>query len=149
MKITICGSIAFLDKMRALKDELEKSGHEVCIPWANTTDGKGNAISEEEYYKIRKSTDVKDINHWIWVRKSEEMKGYCKKVAEAEAILVANFDKNNIPGYVGANTLMEMGLAHYLGKRIFLLNPIPEISYKEEIFGMRPVTINNNLKLIN
>lgn len=149
MKITICGSIAFLDKMRDLKKELEKNGHDVCIPWANTTDEKGNTISEEEYYKIRKNTGITDTNHWIWVRKSEEMKGYYKKVFEADAILVANFDKNNIGGYVGANTLMEMGLAHYFEKRIFLLNPIPEISYKEEILGMRPTIINNNLKLIN
>ena len=33
-------------------------------------------------------------------------------------------------------------------KKIYFLNPIPEISYKEELLGMRPVVINKNLEMI-
>ena len=43
---------------------------------------------------------------------------------------------------------MEMGVAFYLHKKIFLLNPIPEISYREEILGMKPIIINGDLSLI-
>jgi predicted RNA-binding protein with PUA domain len=42
-----------------------------------------------------------------------------------------------------------MGVALYLGKKIFLLNEIPEVENKEEILGMKPVIINNNLNKIN
>jgi len=41
-----------------------------------------------------------------------------------------------------------MGLAFHLNKKLFLLNEIPEISYKEEILGMKPIIINNDLTKI-
>jgi hypothetical protein len=56
-----------------------------------------------------------------------------------------NYDKNNVKGYIGANTLLEMGLAFHLRKKIFLLNRIPEIGYKEEILGMGPFVIDGDL----
>src|SRR3990167_4062096 len=66
----------------------------------------------------------------------------------ADAILVCNYDKNGIAGYVGANTLLEMGLAFHLRKPIYLLNAIPEVSYKEEILGMQPIVIDGDLERI-
>jgi predicted RNA-binding protein with PUA domain len=71
-----------------------------------------------------------------------------KNVEWGDAVLILNYDKNNIPNYIGANTFLEMGVALYLGKKIFLLNEIPEVENKEEILGMKPVVINNNLKKI-
>ena len=50
---------------------------------------------------------------------------------------------------IGGNTFLEMGLAMHLKKKIYLLNSIPEISCKEEILGMKPVIINNNLSEIS
>ena len=76
------------------------------------------------------------------------MKRHFEKVAWADAILVSNHDKNGVPGYIEANTLLEMGLAFHLGKPIYLLNGIPEMAYKEEILGMTPIVINGNLSLI-
>ena len=73
------------------------------------------------------------------------MKNHFDKIEWSEAILVTNYEKNNIKGYIGANTLLEMGLALHLRKKIFLLNPVPKISYKEEILGMKPILINNSL----
>ncbi|MDQ5961586.1 MAG: hypothetical protein QG581_507, partial [Patescibacteria group bacterium] len=43
---------------------------------------------------------------------------------------------------------LEMGLALYLRKPIYLWNPIPEISYKEELLGMWPVVLDRDLKKI-
>lgn len=68
----------------------------------------------------------------------------------ADAILVANFDKNGIKNYIGGNTLMEIGFAHVLNQKIFLLNPIPEIKYyKSEIEAVKPVIINGDLGKIS
>ena len=62
--------------------------------------------------------------------------------------MIANYDKNNIKGYIGGNTLMEMGLAFFLKKKIYLLNEIPELSYKEEILGVLPIILNGDLSKI-
>lgn len=143
MKITICGSIAFYEKMQDVKNKLEKMGHEVDIPPCELKDDNGNIISIQEYYKIRKAGS--DDEKWIWDRKKRAMKKHFDKVVWADAILVLNYDKNNIDGYIGANTLIEMGLALHLDKPIYLINPIPEISYKEEILGMQPIVIEGDL----
>ena len=66
----------------------------------------------------------------------------------ADAILVANCDKKGIKGYVGSNTLMEMGLAFHLDKPIYLLNSMPEMGCKEEILGMQTIILNHKLEKI-
>jgi len=43
---------------------------------------------------------------------------------------------------------MEMGLAFFFKKKIYLLNDVPELSYKEEILGLKPVVINGDLSKI-
>jgi len=147
MKITICGSIAFFDEMSEIKKKLENLGHEVRLPPSEIIDGKGKTISVKEYYSIRKTTDTTD--GWIWDRREELMRKHFNKVVWSDAILILNYDKNSIPNYIGANTLLEMGLAFHYRKKIFLLKPIPKISSKEEILGMRPKVINGDLSLIS
>ncbi len=146
MKITICGSITFYREMEETKGQLEKLGHEVDLPPAHFEDDNGQTISALQYYEIRKTSS--DNAGWVWDRKELAMKKHFNKVVWSDAILVLNYDKNNIPGYIGANTLMEMGLALFLNKKIYLLNSIPEISYKEEILGMKPSIINGDLNKI-
>ncbi len=87
-------------------------------------------------------------NPEFWNNHTERIRMHFNKVEWSEAVLITNYDKNNIPNYIGPNTLMEMGLAFHLGKTIFLLNPVPETAWKEEILGMRPVIINGDLNLI-
>jgi len=146
MRITICGSIAFIDEMQEAKKQLEQIGHEVKTPPLEVNDENGKPMPVKEYYLIRKATD--SIDGWIWDRKEEAMRNHFDKVLWAEAILILNHAKNEIEHYIGANTLLEMGLAFHYRKKIYLFNPIPEISYKEEILGMRPIIINGDLNLI-
>ncbi len=147
MKITICGSIAFQDEVLSVKEKLEKLGHEVEIWRLKLRDEKGQLISAKEYYKIRRTADENE--KWVWDRKAEVVLEHFEKVARSDAILVANYDKNDVKGYIGGNTLMEMGLAFFLKKKIYLLNQIPELSYKEEILGVRPVILNGDLSKIS
>lgn len=146
MKITICGSIAFYDEMLDIKGKLEQLGHQVKLPPFEIKDENGNMISVKEYYSRRKS-ETDDMS-WIWDRKEEAMRLHFQKVEWSEAVLILNHDKNNIPNYIGANTLLEMGLAFHLNKKLFLLNDIPEMNYKEEILGMKPLVINGDLTKI-
>lgn len=147
MKITICGSIAFLDEMQEAQKNLEELGHEVQIPPLEVLDENGKTMPAKEYYALRKATS--DNDSWIWDRKEKAMKLHFNKVIWSDAVLILNYTKNSIDHYIGANTLLEMGLAFHHGKKIYLLNPIPELSYKEEILGMRPIIINGNFDLIN
>ncbi|MFH1575883.1 MAG: hypothetical protein ABIB55_02995 [Candidatus Nealsonbacteria bacterium] len=143
MKITLCGSIAFYNGMLKTKTNLEKIGHEVELPPSQVEDGDGNQIPASEYYKIRKISS--DNDGWVWDRKEWAIRKHFNKIASSDAILVTNYEKNSVKGYVGGNTLMEIGLAFYLKKKIYLLNEIPELSYKEEILGVKPVIINGDL----
>ncbi len=146
MKITLCGSITFIDEMVTLKNELEKLGHEVHTPVLEFRNENGDLISAKEFQMLRKSDEKQD--DWVWRRKKEAMQGHFDEVVWSDAILVLNEEKNGIPGYIGANTLLEMGLAFHLKKPIYLWNPIPEISYKEELLGMWPVILDRDLKKI-
>ena len=143
MKITICGSIAFFDEMLQIKQELEKLGHEVKIPPTKIADDQGKMIPVKQYYEMRK--DENDDDSWIWDEKKKAMHSHFDKVEWSEAILVLNYTKRDIENYIGANTLLEMGLAFHLEKPIYLLNPIPDISYKEEVLGMFPIVIKGDL----
>lgn len=147
MKITICGSIAFIDEMVSAKTALEALGHEVKHPPVEVQDENGRMLPAKEYYALRKSSTATD--GWIWDRKAWAMKLHFEKVAWSDAILVMNFEKNGVPHYIGANTFLEMGLAFHLQKPIFLLNPIPELPIKEELLGMKPRILHGDLARLN
>lgn len=146
MKITLCGSIAFQDEVLSIKEKLEKLGHEIRLWPTKLKNGEGQLICAKEYYKIRKIATENE--KWVWDRKAEAVMEHFDKVAWADAILVANYDKNNIKGYIGGNTLMEIGLAFFLKKKIYLLNEIPELPYKEEILGVKPILLGGDLTKI-
>lgn len=146
MKITICASIMFQDKVLLLKSELEKLRHEVKIWPLKVKNEKGELIPVQEYYQIRRK--AKNDEKWVWDRKAEAILKHFDKINWSDAVLVANYDKNSIKGYIGGNTLMEMGLALFLKKKIYLLNQVPEVSYKEEILGVKPVLLGSDLTKI-
>lgn len=146
MKITICGSLIFFDEMLEVKKQLEALGHEVKMPPEYVDDGRGGQISVKDRYKASKAGSNDDKA--LWKMREMAMRNHFNKVDWADAILVVNEDKNDIRGYIGANTLMEMGLAFFQEKPIYLLHEIPEISYKEEILGMRPLVIHEVIEKI-
>ncbi len=46
---------------------------------------------------------------------------HLEKIRKSDAVLLANFEKHNISGYVGPNTLMEAAFAYALNKPVALL----------------------------
>lgn len=58
MKITICGSLVFSDKMQEIKKQLENAKHEVRLPFLKVNDEKGNTLSAKEYHAIRKTANA-------------------------------------------------------------------------------------------
>lgn len=76
------------------------------------------------------------------------IKWYHDSIKNSDAVLVLNYDKNGIKNYIGGNVLMEIGFAHVNDKKVFLLNPVPEVTYKDEIKAMADTVINGDLSKI-
>ena len=152
MKITICGSIAFYPEMEQLKSELEIRSHEVAIPLLEKVApeyGDDKKINFAKYIEENGGIEAFPPHDPIWIAKQGAINGHFRKIEWADAIIVANHEKRGVEGYVGGNTLIEIGVAFYLKKKIYILSPISsDISYKQEIYGMEPVLLDGNLDLI-
>lgn len=137
MKIGIIGSMQHTEKMLELQSQLIKLDHKVYVSkFAPAFVGKSD--DEKEVIKL----DQKN-NH-------DAIREFWNLMQGGDAVLVANYDKNGVKNYIGGNALMEIGFAHVLGQKIFLLNPIPEIPYyKTEIQAVKPVIINGDLSQID
>jgi hypothetical protein len=153
MKITICGSIGFYEEMKEVMTRLINIGHEVKIPELaleiTKEFGGGEKAYFGQYIEDNGGIDAFPCNHKIWDFKHGAIREHYDKIDWSDAILVVNNEKRGIKGYIGGNTLIEIGIAFYQKKPIYILNPVSsELSYKQEIFGMRPIILNNDLKKI-
>lgn len=71
------------------------------------------------------------------------MRGHFDEVARGDAVLVLNYEKHGVQNYIGGNVLMEMALAFYLKKPIFIINEVPkESAFLEEIIGLGPIVLH-------
>lgn len=137
MKIGVIGSMQYIEKMLAVRDQLIRLGHEAFL--TNLADPLvGKSDEEKETIKIYQKQN-KDAIREFW-----------RLMQGADAVLVVNLDKHGIKNYIGGNTLMEIGFAHVLNQKIFLLNPIPDIPYyKTEIEAVKPIVLNGDLTKVN
>lgn len=136
MKIGIIGSMQYTEQMLQVRDRLNILGHDAFItdlhkPFIGKTD------DEKEEIKIHQKNNLDAIREF-W-----------NKMQGSDAVLVLNLDKHGIKNYIGGNTFLEMGFAHVLNQKIFLLNPVPDIQfYRTEIEAMRPIILDGNLERI-
>jgi len=136
MIIGVAGSMHFTENMMDLCKKLESMGHEPFMSKFGPA-FVGKTDEEKEEIKLKQKFNYDAIREF-W-----------KPMQRAEALLVANYDKHGIDNYIGGNAFLEMGFAHVLNQKIFLLNPIPEMPfYGTEIIAMKPTVINGNLELI-
>jgi hypothetical protein len=136
MKIGVAGSMQFTERMMELCEQLESLGHDVFM-------------SKFAPYFVGKTDEEKEIIKLHQKNKNDAIREFWKPMQGADALLVANFDKHGINNYIGGNAFLEMGFAHVLNQRIYLLNPIPHMPYYEtEIVAMRPTVINGDLSKI-
>jgi nucleoside 2-deoxyribosyltransferase len=136
MKISICGSIAFIEEMENLAKKLKSLGfQEVFVP-----------IGATPTHPLKEGMTAEELG--IRKRELDLIRKHYYKILASDCILVANFDKKGVLGYIGGNTFLEIGYAFVLGKPIFLLNQIPDLSYTSEIEGMDPIVVHNNLEKI-
>ncbi len=146
MRVVVCGSLAFFEHMQEVRDRLEAVGHEVVIPAAHVDGEDGRPMPVDAYYALKKRSFAE--LQWMWERKEHSMRDYLREIDACDAVLVLNLPKNGVDGYIGANTLIEMGVAFHLSKPILLLCDVPDAGHTEEILSMRPQVLHGDLSAL-
>lgn len=137
MKITICGSMFFAEKMMEIQQKLDEMGHDAYIPGSAEICLK---YVNGEMDNVERADD-KIENDW--------MGKHMDLILSTDGILVLNYDKKGKKNYIGGNTFVEMVFAKYLQRDIYMLNDIPEESaYKDEIIACQPIVIKGDLSKI-
>ena len=142
MKITICSSLSFIKEITEINTKLIKLGHEVKLPRTAELVINGE-LTQEQIIKEKKNGEF--LKRFI---EYDAIRLHNKHIKNSDAILILNFDKNGIKNYIGGAVFLELGFAHVNNKKIFMLNDIPEISYKEEILAMQPIIIKGDLNKV-
>ena len=95
-----------------------------------------------------------DVSHYkTWVEneadynlKADYMRAHFDEITKGDIVLVVNDEKHGQENYIGANVLMEMSLAWYQNKPVYILNGMPTDSpFEEEIKGFLPTVLRGNL----
>jgi hypothetical protein len=123
-----------------LKKDLDKLGHKAVL-----------ASGIEPHLTDGKFVDNLQDNLEFCI-KNDIMRKCFEQVAKSDAVLVLNKRRNKMDGYIGISALLEMGIAHYLGKKIFLLNKTPHhdiARWAQEVAIMQPNVIEGDLSKIS
>lgn len=143
MKIAICCSASFFKDVNEVAKKLTKMGLGVAVPYS--------------VHQMAKSGDygVSKVKTWLknekdFSKKTILMNKHIKEIEKADAILVINNRKNNVDGYIGGNTLIEMAIAFYLKKPIYVLNYVMDRKFLlyEEIMALKLIFIDGDLRKI-
>ncbi|MBU2052166.1 hypothetical protein KKH13_03095 [Patescibacteria group bacterium] len=134
MIISICASLQFVKEMRQAEKQLQLLGHQVLVP-------KSLKMIEKQGF-----VKPKTVKQRLAAEAKHNFLGeHFRKIKKSEAILVVNPPKNGIKDYIGGNTFLEMGVAFYLGKPIYLMYDIPKMDYELELQAMKPIVLHGDL----
>lgn len=139
MKIAIIGSMKFANDMVLLQKNLNSLDHQAAIP-----------IGTEPHLKDKDFVEDLDANLKFCIE-NNVMRDNFDQVSKSDAVLVLNKRRNGIDGYIGISALLEMGIAHYYKKKIFLMYPTPhykDARWAHEVAIMQPVVLNEDLTKI-
>ncbi len=139
MKVMIICSNSFYDKVGDIKKTLEEKNHIVITP---------NGYDEpEDYDDYSKMTE--DEYYEFFKRMYFESR---EKIEKVDAVLALNYTKQkngeSLKNYIGAATFLELYEAFMQGKKIYVLNELPNNMLNEELKGFNPIIINGNFDLI-
>lgn len=123
-------------QMVGIAKSLTNMGHEVIIPKNAEKYASGELLAE---------SNVESTKHKI---EQDLIREYYLSIKNADAVVVANYDKRNVKNYVGGNSFLEAGFAHALRKKLYFVNDIPEMVYSDELRSFQPIILNGDLSQI-
>ncbi|MBI2635160.1 MAG: hypothetical protein HYW79_01285 [Parcubacteria group bacterium] len=137
MKIMICSSMQFAKEMLTAKEALETNGHSIVMS------------QDVSHYSDNPNTKEVFNDELKQAQKGNSLYEGLERVAESDALLILNYPKNRIEGYIGTSVLMEIGLGYYLKKKIYFLYPIDKNQkYALEIALVKPTILDGDLNKI-
>ena len=136
MKIFIVCSTSFYDRIKVIKEELEKKNYEVVLP--------------NSYNELEAEHNYTNMSYEEYVNFFKEMYYMSRdKISKVDAMLVLNFDKEKegkvYKNYIGASTFLEMYEAFMQNKKIYMYNGYPDNLLYDEIKGFNPIIINRDI----
>jgi len=130
--------MAFYKELVDVGEQLEKKGFLVNLPVS------AQLMRKQNDFVVAHFKDTFTPNE-----KSKFIQTNFRKIAEGDSILVINGEKNGVKGYIGANVLMEIGLAFYLKKKIYIWNSTEETApYNEELLAFNVTYIQQDIEKI-
>jgi nucleoside 2-deoxyribosyltransferase len=134
LRVTIHASLDFKTEMIAAKQYLESRGFQVILP------------ELKRYQHIRDELDDEERFTTI---KAQLTRQNISNVEKCDCLLILNYDHRGYRNYVGGNSFLEMAIAFYRHKPIYLLHDIPEsMPYTEEIKALSPIVLGSLERLV-
>jgi len=138
MRIFLVASMNFYPKLIEVQSQLIDIGHEVEIPISAKMMVDAGSFDPSSFKGSYTNQQKKDF----FRNNLDRMKG-------CDAILIINEEKNGIAGYIGTSVIMEIGIAFYLNKKIYLWNPMSsDAAYKPEVDAFEAIIINQDFSQI-
>lgn len=139
----LCSSANFYEHVNKLAEELEQLGYKAVVPLdcrRMKKTGNYDVGAVKTWYK-----NPKDFH-----KKAFYINDHFKEIERGDAILVVNDEKHGYKGYIGPNVIIEMGLAFYLKKPIYVLNKVSEkMPTYEEVFGLQSKILDGDLSKVS
>lgn len=126
--------MTFAREMKKAKKILENLGYKIFIP-----------IDTE--YVIK---DPSKKENMAFLKKIGVGRKDAELVAKADALLLLNYEKHGIKGYIGPGAYRDLSIAWWLKKKIFFLYPYNESqnNQKYEMLGFEPIILHGKLEKI-
>lgn len=112
--------MAFISEMEAFADKLRSVGFEVDTPVRDEVAINWNSLSEDQSFELKKAY----------------IDAHLAKIRESDLVLLANYRKNGVDGYIGANSLMEAAFAYALGVPVVYLRPVGDQPCRLEVLSI-------------
>lgn len=129
--------MSFSKEMLEAQKKLNDAGHEALVPPDAEVHLNDPGLKED----VRRQEEHS--------RETDIMIECYKLIEESDAVLLLNYEKKGQEGYIGASALMELGMAYYLGKKMFMLFDVPESHYASmEMKVMKPVVLEGDVTRI-
>ncbi|MCP4418802.1 MAG: hypothetical protein GY805_19475 [Chloroflexi bacterium] len=121
--------MTFIEYLEDIAKSLEASGWQVHTPERDEADFRWESLTIQESIE----------------RKKDYIDAHLNKIKRSTIVLIANYPKNGVDGYIGANSLMEASFAYALNIPVYFLFPIGEQACKLEAESIVTKMLNGRL----
>lgn len=128
-RLVLCGSMAFAAEMADISRFLTSHGIPNAMPEVLDPSAEMAGPEDKDYKRKVSRIHMDKI-----------------KDPSTTAVLVANFDKRGVAGYIGPNTFAEIAVAFSEERQIYLLYGLPDL-YREELSAWGAVDLEGELKV--